>query len=522
MAMTERTLDEDLGWLNSNSRAKSAKRNVLVSVIAQPLTLILTFIVRTFFIKYLGQQYLGLNGLYTNLLSFLSFAELGIGVAIAAALYQPVAEKKIETINALMIFFKKIYRIIGSVVFIGGIILTCLLPTFIKGEMPDNAQLGFVLFFMNSVASYFLVTNRTLLAADQKQYLNVLNQFGFSFIQQVLQIMILVYLHNFLLYLVVQIISTILSNFWISVVVKKNYPFLNYKQKTIVPIDVLYRMKNNIVGMMSAKFGGIVLTGTDNIILSSFIGLAIVGKYSNYMLIINGVTVVLGALLGGITATIGNLRSENNKYIEGKYFNNLFDANSLLILIISVGLSIFLVPFVKIWAGTDYVFPWIISALIIFTFFTNQLRQVGISYIVAYELFGFLKIKSIIEALTNLLLSLFFVLVLKSGIIGVLIGTLLSNLLVNFYWESKIVTVHAIGSNTGRHLLKMIVRTIGAFTLIFVLSFLSSKIDKEIEYKLGLFINILIFITVSVLLIVISFYRNPSLKDLLFKRFLRN
>lgn len=522
MAMIEKTNIEEYGWLNSNSRSKSAKRNILVSLLAQPLTLILTFIVRTFFIKYLGQQYLGLNGLYTNLLSFLSFAELGIGVAIAAALYQPVAEKDVKTINSLMIFFKKIYRIIGGIIFIGGIILTLLLPIFIKGKMPANAQLGFILFFMNSVSSYFLVTNRTLLAADQRQYLNVLNQFLFSLAQQIVQVLILVYLQSFVLYLVVQIISTILSNLWISIIVKKNYPFLNYKTKERVPDDTLHRMKNNIFGMMSAKFGGIVLTGTDNIILSTFIGLSIVGKYSNYMLIINGATVVLGAVLGGITATIGNLKADKDKYKAEKYFNNLFDANTLFILLISICLALFLVPFIKIWAGDQYVFSWIISALITFTFFTNQLRQVGISYIVAYELFGFLKIKSIIEACTNLILSLCFVLFLRLGIVGVLIGTLLSNLLVNYYWESRIVTRYALDINTSNQMKKMVMRTVIAFILIFTLSYLSSKIDSILKYQMTWFVDSIIFVSISGILIIVSLYRNLSLRNLLLRRFLRN
>lgn len=522
MPTTKESSNVQYGWLNTNSRSKSAKLNILVSLLAQPSTLILTFVVRTLFIKYLGQEYLGLNGLYTNLLSFLSFAELGIGVAIAAALYQPVAAKDISTINALMAFFTKVYRIIGSIVFIGGIILTLLLPSFIKGPMPDNAQVGFILFFMNSVASYFLVTNRTLLAADQRQYFNILNQFVFSLIQQIVQVLILVYLHSFLLYLVAQIICTISSNLWISIVVKTKYPFLNYKVKERVPSKILYRLKKNIVGMISAKFGGIVLTGTDNIILSTFIGLSIVGKYSNYMLIINGVTVVLGAVLGGITATIGNLKAEQNKNKEEKYFNNLFDANTLFILIISIGLSTFLVPFIKIWAGDDYLFSWVISALITFTFFTNQLRQVGISYIVAYELFGYLKIKSIIEAGTNLILSLCCVLFFKLGIIGVLCGTLLSNLLINYYWESKIVTRYALGTKINSLLKKMVTRTFIALILIFGLSYLSSKIDNIFDYRLTWLVDSSIFICVSGSLVIVSLYRNASLRNLLLKKFLRN
>lgn len=521
MVETEKQISSEFGWLNSSSRYQSAKKNIMVSVLAQPLLLILTFGVRTVFIKTLGEEYLGLNGLYTNLLSFLSFAELGIGIAISAALYEPIAARNTKAINVLMIFFRKIYRIIAGIVFVGGIILTVALPYFINGTMPQFARIGFILFFMNSVVSYLLVTNRTLLAADQKQYINVLNQFAFSMVQQIVQVLILIYLHNFLLYLAIQIMCTLISNIWISIIVRKNYPFLNYNISEKISPKVLSKLKSNVLGMVSAKFGGIILTGTDNIILSSFIGLTIVGQYSNYMLIINGCVLVLSAILGGITATIGNLKSEKNKIIETQYFNNFFDLNALLISIISMGLTIFLIPFIKIWAGPDYILSWVISGLIVMTFFTNQLRQIGISYIVAYELFGRLKIKSIIEAGTNLIVSLLLVVVFKLGIMGVLIGTLLSNIVINYYWESKIVMSDALHASTKKQTVKMYLYTLGSAIVLFSLSYVSYVINSSFTYWITWILDLIIFMIMSFLVISVHLYKNKELRQLFFNKLLR-
>lgn len=506
-------------WINSATRSEAVKINVLVAAFSQPIMIILSFITRTVFIKTLGNTYNGLNGLYTNLLSVLSFAELGIGSAVAAAMYLPVANKQYDLINALLKFFKKVYRIIGLVVLVMGFGLSFFLGYFIKGSLPEFAQLGFVLFVFNSAISYWMVTSQTLLAADQKNFVNIGLKLICAVLFQVVQVFVLIQFHNFIWYLIVQILSTFSLNAIITMLVRRHYSFIKNRSSQLVPKKIFETLKKNIFGMISAKFGGIILSGSDNIILSSFIGLTIVGQYGNYMIIIAGITSLMNAIQAGLTASVGHLRGQNSQYKETDVFFQLFSGSALLVVSIVLGMSLFFDSFIDMWIGSSYIFNSTTTILLIIMFYTNQIRQISISYITAYSLFWSLRYKSLIEAGVNLLLSLILVVKYRLGVDGVLIGTIVANVGINFIWEGYIVQRVALNNKLKPYLVALLKITVLTVISVLMGVFIQQEIDiDQLWIKLIVLMGIYILIIAVIILLFLCFM--PESRQLL-KRILR-
>lgn len=442
--------------MNSLNRTKAATINSAVASSAQLIQLVMQFISRSVFINVLGAQYLGLNGLFLNLLGYLNFAELGLGAAITFSLFEPLVKKDERQIAAIMSLFKKWYQYIALFVLVGGLILTPFIPKVIHGGgtgLHLNIYLAFLLALSNTVFSYLLTYKRTLLLADQKGYINTLNTVGFNIAGQILQIVTLLLFKNFYLYLIIQAVVMVISNIQVSRVVDKMYPYLAIYRHEKVGDNVIHYMKKNISGMLSAKMGGIIVNGTDNLLLSYYIGLTSVAMYANYTMIITGLTQVMGQLLSAVTSSIGNLgASDESPKKKEEVFYKYFYISSLLSMLIAVGFSAFSSAFVNIWLGEKMVFGFLPLLIISLNFVLQNLRQSIINYTNAYGLYWYARWKPVFESLVNLAVSWSLVKFTTLGISGVLIGTITSNLLVNFFWESWIVLHYGLNAKILRFL----------------------------------------------------------------------
>ena len=199
--------------MNQNSRTTNVMRNIVGGVGGQMFASILQFVCRTYFIKLLSQSYLGVNGLFSTILSMLSLAELGIGPAIVFSMYKPIAENDELHIAKLMNFYKTAYRIIGLTVALVGVLLTPFLSFFIRdpGDV-ENIKLIFLLTVMNTAVSYFMAYKGAMLNADQKSYVTVIIRNIFAVVQNIGQIFVLILTHNYILYIIVNILTTLLAN----------------------------------------------------------------------------------------------------------------------------------------------------------------------------------------------------------------------------------------------------------------------------------------------------------------------
>lgn len=435
-----------------NTRKKASIMNSTVAIVGQFTNLLFSFVSRTIFIRILGEQYLGLNGLFTNLLSILSFAELGIGSAIVFSMYKPLSNNNKGQIKALMKLYQKCYYIVALILAMGGAIVLLFLPHLIAGKYNvGNIYLSFVLFLTSSIISYFWSYKRSIFIANQEGYINSLNQLLFNITMQMMQIGLLYIYKSYYLYLTIQIIFTLLSNWQISRLADKHFPYLTEQVTEKVETKTLEYLKKNVIGMISSKIGGVIVFGTDNLLLSGFIGLTAVGQYSNYMMIINGITSVINQGLGAVTASIGNLRVTGTTEKQSEVFFQYSQLVSYISFFISIFLILFLPSFITFWIGSKFVLTPILSFLIVISFFVTSLRYSNLNFMNAYGTYWEMRYKSVIEAGVNLVISFVLITETKLGIASVVLGTLLSNLIVNSWWEPWIVLHVAIKTSFSKY-----------------------------------------------------------------------
>ena len=422
--------------MNQNSRTTNVIRNMIGGVGGQIFTSILMFVCRTYFIKLLGATYLGVNGLFSNILSMLSLAELGIGPAIVFSMYKPIADNDELHIAKLMNFYKSAYRIVACVVAVIGLALLPFLNHLIKDTGGvENLRLIFILILSNTVISYFYAYKGSMLNADQKSYITIIIRNIFSVILNVAQIIILLITHNYILYIVMGIITTFASNLTISIYVDKKYPFLvNYKNEKIDKDERKAIMKR-VQGMMMHKIGGFVLNSTDNLVLSKFVGLVAVGVYSNYLMIINLVKTYVSFFSSSISASVGNLIAKETKEKRYEVFNAIFLAYFWIYALCFIAFWVLFKPFMIWWLGNDYLLGSATLFIVLLNFYCYGVQECINTFTNATGMFWETRYKPIAECIINLGVSIF--LASKIGILGVFIGTLVSY--VCSFWINPVV-----------------------------------------------------------------------------------
>jgi O-antigen/teichoic acid export membrane protein len=416
-----------------SNRTNNSLKNIKTGFIVQLINKVMAFVVRTVFIRILNTEYLGVNGLFTNILTLLSFAELGVGTAIIFNMYKPVAEKDTEKLKSLIKLYKSSYNVIGIVIFFVGILLIPFLDKII-GEVPnikENIILIYILFLLNTSASYFFTYKKSIITAHQKQ--SIINNIDsvFYIIKSIIEIILLVVFKNYIIYLVSEIICTIMENVYVSMVANKMYPYLKDKNVKKISKDDKNVIFSNVKSLVVYQFGGVILNGTDNILISSLINVSVVGLVSNYILIINGIKSILTTALNGLVASVGNLNaSEDNKKKEEVFYQMTF-AYYLLYSFCSSALVVLLNPFIEIWLGNNYILSHAITLSLVVNLFIEGIRQPGFIYRTTAGLFEKTKSTPYIAAITNIVLSIIFCKLW--GLVGIFIATSISQL-VSYSW----------------------------------------------------------------------------------------
>lgn len=495
----------------NQTRTYISIKNSIISLIAQISSIILSFITRTFFIKYLNIEYLGLNGLFSDILTMLSFAELGVGTAIIYLMYKPLSEKDEYKTSALMNLYSNIYKYIGIFIALSGLMLIPFLDILINGEYNISGIKGiYILYLINSVISYFFTYKRSIIIADQHGYISKFNIIVFSLIQNIIQILILFYTQNFYLYLIIQIICTLLSNIFISIKANNMYPFLYKYKGAKVDKQTKTTLIKNVVAMMSSKLGSVIVSGTDALLISAFVGIESVALYSNYKLISNTVKSIIIQIIEPITATVGNITVTESKEYSYNIFKKIYFINLIIAFFVCTFLFALINPFITIWIGQKYILDMKIVFMIVLNLYIIQMRQPSIIYINTYGLFWQIKWKSILEAIINLVVSIFLLYYLHLGILGVLIGTFISNVLTNVWWEPQVVFKYGFKISSVEYFI-LLLRDI----IIFVLNIIIvNKICVLFNYSnIGqIIINLIVALIISLLMFSIIYCKNKEFK----------
>ena len=260
-------------------------KNIKASIINYVVINALKFLMRMVFVRTLAIEYLGVNGLFSNILAMLSLAELGIGPAIVYSLYKPLALNNIAQVKGIMKLFKQAYILIGCLIFALGIGLYPFLDYFIKDNSVNNLQYFYLVFLLNTAVSYFWSYQRNLLIADQKQFLVNTYQMYVQIIVVVAQIAGLLIFKSFWEYIIIMLAGTVAENYLIARRSYKEYPYLACNNEKI-DTDTKKEIIRNTSAMLIHKVAAMIVFSSSNIIISKFIGLAAVGMYSNYYMVL--------------------------------------------------------------------------------------------------------------------------------------------------------------------------------------------------------------------------------------------
>ena len=410
-------------------RTLNSLKNIIGNFANNIILNLLKFVSRIIFVKVLDEVYLGVNGLLSNVLGILALAELGIGTAINYSLYKPLADNDTEECKKLMKFYRMAYRIIALVVLVLGLVLLPFLPWFIKDSSGiENLNIIYLIFLANMVIGYLFSYKRTLITADQKNYKITPFLILSNLIMTVGQIIILLVFKNYILYLLVQTACIVLENVLVNRYITKGYPYLKeINSAGSLEKNDLKEIKTNIKALMFHKVGNYVLTATDNIVISKFIGIVTVGIYSNYVMIHSAISSFIYVFVSNVTASFGNLIAEGDKEKRFNVFKEMDFITYCLYGVSAVCLLFTFNPFIEFVFGSKFVLSFTVVLLIMINYYLVGMNQVPIIVQSAAGVYKYDKYVPIIEAGVNLSLSI--ILVHFIGLPGILLGTLVSYLL---------------------------------------------------------------------------------------------
>ncbi|MCR5074050.1 MAG: hypothetical protein K6A39_09550 [Clostridiales bacterium] len=402
---------------------------------------------RTVFIYTLGKAYLGINGLFSNILTMLSLTELGLDIAINYKLYKPLADGDEKRVRLLMKFYKNAYRIVGTAVFVLGLCLIPFLPALIKdydslAVLGVNATLIFILHVLQSASSYFFFAYRSaILKADQRPYIIDIASIFTVILTDIVKIVVLVAWKDFVLYTATHIVSSVFQNMVNAILAKHYYPSVFEKDDDSLSKQEIKEMLKDCGAVFVFKLNSVVLKATDNIVISAFIGLEAVGVYSNYLLFFTTLRTLFNRVYAAVKASLGNLFAVESIEKKYRFFQIMNYVTILLFGTTGIGLAVCADEFIQVWIGQDYVLPQPFAILIGIELLFHGLK-VNLSQIRNVSgIFRQLWFRPVLGVIINIGVSIGLVFV--CGIYGVIIGTITADLLTAFLVDPKVVHKYA-------------------------------------------------------------------------------
>ena len=419
-------------------RTKNAFRNIIWGVIERVISIILPFTTRTILIKVLGAEYLGLNSLFTSILQVLSISELGISSAIVFSMYRPIAEDNNDLTCALLNLYRKIYLIIGSIILVVGLAIVPALPKLIAGENNTdvNVLIIYLIYLSNTILSYYLFAyKQALFSAHQRNDLISKRTTIVSTFSNGLQIVVLLLLKDFYIYVVVIPLATILTNILNAVLANKMYPHIQCRGK--VPENEIKGIKKRVVGLISYKIYGVVYSAVGAIVISSFLGLVPLAIYNNYFYVQTAIIGFLTIITTSITAGVGNKMITSSKEENYNDFMNFTFANGWITSWCAICLVVLYQHFMRTWVGDDLTFPCSTMVLIVLYFYLSRVTNMTFTYREAAGLWWEDRFRPLVLTATNLLLSLILVQII--GVNGVLLSTIFCTVFISIPWGTYIL-----------------------------------------------------------------------------------
>lgn len=417
---------------------KNTKRNIIFGFFNKAIMLMLPFLSRAIIIEKIGAEYLGIDGLFGSILHVLNLSELGFSSAIVYSMYKPIANNETDTICALLALYRKVYRVVGIVIGILGLMIMPVLPHLIKGSYPSDVNLYilYIIYLCNTVISYLMFAYKTsiLNAFQREDIISTINTVS-KVILNLFQIFAVLIFKNYYIYVVALPFSTIVNNLITDITVRKNFP--QFVCRGRVSEEIQADIKIKVAGLMVSRLCGVSRNAFDSIFVSSFLGLIATTMYNNYYYIVTALTSMIGIISTALIGGVGNRVALNDAEA------NLEDMQKLDYIYMTISgwcaicLCCLYQPFMKIWVGEKLLFPFSSMLLFVIYFYCLKIGDIRSVYVAATGLWWESKYRAIMEAVSNIVLN--YLLGKYFGVNGIVVATIITILIFNFLYGSKII-----------------------------------------------------------------------------------
>lgn len=492
------------------NRTRSSMLNLTFGTINQTVSMLLNFLSRTIFIQTLGVGYLGINGLFADILMLLSLAELGLRTSMAYTFYKPLAEEDALKVALLTQFYRKVYHTIAVFVTIVGISLVPFLDYLVNLDEAIPYLKVYYLFFLGDiVASYFFVYKTSVIEADQKKYLITKYQMYVNVVKIALQVLVLLLTQNYFLYLTLQIASTLINNLLISKKATQLYPMIKERQGKLAP----HERKNIFVNMRSMfifKMSTTLMKGTDNILMSVLFGTIWVGIYSNYYLVITSLENFVSVIYMSITASLGNVIALEKPDKRLEIFGLTHTVSLMLTTFTTACLALLLNDFIYVWLGEEFVISTLFLSAAMLNFYLKMVTYPVQSFRQATGLYIQTRYVMLLAAILNLILSVLLAKII--GISGILFASALAQLLTYFWYEPRLLFQQYFEEGTSEYFLSIFKNLLTTFFLIAVLLLILQNFT--IDTWVSFFIKAFFVAIISVIFIILTHHQRNEFKQL--------
>lgn len=492
-------------------RTKKSAINIITAFISQFILILLGFVSRKVMIDSIGVEYLGVNGLMSNILIILSLAESGIGTAMVYALYKPLAENDIPKIKGLMNFYKNTYRALAVLTALVGLSILPFLKYLMKDNTVENSITIYLLFLFSSVCSYLYSYKISMNNADQNKYLSTIFNTVTQILVLILKVLILYLTKNYILFLSIDIVSTLIKNFIFSKMMDKKYPYLMEKITEKLDKETKNSLYVNIKSLFIGKIGYIISVSSDNLVISSRISIKTVGLYSNYTTITSAVSGFVAIFISSISASIGNLLAEESKEKVYDIYKTTEFINFWLYFFSSICIFCLSETFISLWIGKEFLMGKGVLLLIVVNFFISGIMSPIDSVKCAAGLYKPDRYVTIIAAIVNFIISM--LLAKPLGISGVFIGTLVSTILFSFWIKPVIVYKYIFKRNVFEYFKRMLFQSLITLIIGIICSFIGSSIFHEYTI-VNLLCKLIVCLIISNITFILIYFRTNEFKYL--------
>lgn len=457
--------------IQQESRVKKTLLNARVNMIFYFLILILSFFSRKIFLDTLGADFVGLTGTLQNLLTFVNLAELGISTAIGYILYAPLQQKDRPQINEIISVLGYLYRKIGSIILLIGIVVSMFIPLIFPNTGFNLSLIYFAYysFLASSLIGYFCNYKQTLLGADQRNYVVTAYYQGMNIAKVLIQLCLAYYTRNYYLWVLIEFIFGIIYSFILNWKIKQVYPWLQSEVKQGKQLFKKYpEVMRHTKHLFVQKISAMVQWHTVPFLTYAFSNLQTVAIYGNYTIITDKLWQFVNTFLGSTAAGVGNLIAEGNKSKIMKVFWELLSFRYFIGATIAFCIYMLINPFITLWLGEQYLLPDTVLFLIVVNILINYTRDGVMQFVYGYGLFHdvWASIAEVIINLSTACIGGYY-----WGLPGVLLGGIVSPLLIVYIWKPYFLFKEGLKESVWQYwggFLKIVILTIVPMLLLYI------------------------------------------------------